>query len=263
MYLIRSLCPRTDLDMGAHGFTIELSAGWRDLVSRCDLDQGKINGLISTCGRDWLDACGFNQIYDPDNYGLDRDPKKKPGPNAKPLYEPHTSLRVGWGAWGPEHITVPGNACGLDIERTSFGRIMADRGVTLLPHNIDSWKQKNLLLIVFTEIAESVVLFSQAAKVLTPDKSTQMARRVLIESGVTWTGKSVEVDIPAGWVLLKGQPQIGYRKLDMLALQDGIVQWLALLPADLEPARGLDGAIVLPHKVDANPCLIKPAASQP
>lgn len=65
-------------------------------------------------------------------------------------------LRVTWGKWGAEHIIVPGNACGLDVNTAGCFNLL--KGMTLLPHNIDSWTQKQLLLIVFTEIAECVLM---------------------------------------------------------------------------------------------------------
>jgi hypothetical protein len=30
-------------------------------------------------------------------------------------------IRVEWGEWGPEHISVPGNACALDIDESPMG----------------------------------------------------------------------------------------------------------------------------------------------
>jgi hypothetical protein len=162
MYLIRGLCPRTDIDMGRHAFTIELPREWPALVEASEITQERVSEVVEREGADWLDACGYTEMYDPDNYGFEKDKNKPPGPNAKRLYDPHTSIRVSWGAWGPEHITVPGNACGLDLDHSSssFGCFLRG-GRMLLPHNIDSWHQKNLLLIVFTEFAESVVLLGQ------------------------------------------------------------------------------------------------------
>lgn len=155
-YLIRSICP-TDHSVGRHGFAIELHPKWRDLVVVGDMNQERVNQTIERFGRQWLDCCGFDAMHDPDNYGHLRDPKKPPGPNARKIYEPRTSIRVQWGEWGPEHISVPGNACGLDIERNGFGCLL--HGAVLQPHNVDSWSQKQLLLIAFTYIAETMVLF--------------------------------------------------------------------------------------------------------
>lgn len=154
MYAIRGLCHRTDITMGCHGFSIDLSPEFKTAAAKSGINQEKIDHLIETAGRLWLDATGFDAIYDPDNTGAWADKKKPPGPNARPLYEAK-HLRVAWGEWGPEHISIPGNACGLDIDRDGFGSVYRD-GALLHPHNVDSLKQKYLLLIVFTEIAETI-----------------------------------------------------------------------------------------------------------
>lgn len=155
IYNIKGLCPRTDIDMGRCGFGIDLHPSWKEAVAACDwLGQPQVNEGIKNMHRAWLDGCGFNSIYDPDNSGFDRDKNKKPGPNARPLYDVH-SIHVRWGEWGPEHITVPGNACGLDIDR-GFGGFLG--GMSLVPHNVDSIAQAHLLLVVFTFFAETLVL---------------------------------------------------------------------------------------------------------
>jgi len=62
---------------------------------------------------------------------------------------------VAWGEWGPEHISVPGNACGLDLD----DGIWAPRGGRiLLPHNVDSIAQSHLLLAVFLFFADVLVV---------------------------------------------------------------------------------------------------------
>src|SRR5487761_180341 len=114
-YHITGLCPRTDIDLGRCGFSIQLWPAWRDAVKASGLAQDKINTVILNCHRAWLDGCGFGAMFDPDE-----DPmavweekhlhkKRKLGPNAHPLYSAH-DIRVSWGEWGPDHITIPGNA---------------------------------------------------------------------------------------------------------------------------------------------------------
>lgn len=146
MYLIRGLDPRTDITMGAHGFSIELSPQWKEMVAECELTQEKVDGKIRNCGNDWLDACGYSR-----KSSYDKEQR---------LYEAMHAIRIQWGEWGPEHISVPGNACGLNIERNAFGSFI-DGAAMLTPHNIDCWPQKQLLLIVFCSFAEDVVLFSR------------------------------------------------------------------------------------------------------
>lgn len=154
-YDIDCLCPRTDIDMSRHGFCIKLYPEWRELVAHRDLSQEQVETALTNMGRLWLDACGYNQIFDPDNCGARNDRDIPPGPNARPSYQPNQDLRVSWGEWGPEHISVPGNACGLDCEEGSGS---PRGGRTLQPHNIDSASQKLLLLIVFTWFASDMAL---------------------------------------------------------------------------------------------------------
>ena len=135
MYIINYLCPREDNVMGGHGFSIELSPAFREAVALSGMTQEHVNHLIKENRGRWLKACGYN----PDG-----------------LYR----FDCSWGEWGPEHMSVPGNACGLDIDRCPVGRL-ADESVMLTPHNIDWWPQKQLLLIMFTELAYDVILFAK------------------------------------------------------------------------------------------------------
>lgn len=130
-YSIVGLSPRTDIDIGRHGFCIYLHDKFKWLVSIGNIDQSCVNHVIEQLGIEWLNACGY-QNYKP------RD------------------IRVSWGEWGPEHITVPGNACGLDIDHCALGNPLG--GPALYPHNIDSWSQKQLLLIVFCYLVESLTI---------------------------------------------------------------------------------------------------------
>lgn len=167
MYAIRGFCHDTDpsrMGLSAHSFCVDLMPAFRDAVASCGINQKQIDAMIARCGREWLDASGYSGIYDPDNSGCDYDDTKPPGPDARPRYEPRTAIRVKWGEWGPEHITVPGNACGLDIEYGSQIGCMFSGGKTLLPHNLDTLRQKYLLTIIFTEISYSVILGSACEK---------------------------------------------------------------------------------------------------
>lgn len=163
MYLIDGLCHRRDIRMGTHGFVIYLSPEWKALVAKSGITQENVEHLLKNSGRRWLDAAGFDAMVDPDDdrspFEQDQEPRP-PGPNAYPLYKPGFDLRVAWGEWGPEHISVPGNACGLDLDRNVLGSPFHDEKYNsygLLPHNVDSLHQKYLLLITFTELAKHVV----------------------------------------------------------------------------------------------------------
>lgn len=160
-YSITSLCPQTGgMVMGGYGFMIKLFPGWRDLVSTDELNQQMADTAIQRLGRTWLDACGFGQMFDPENPQARFGEKSKPlGPKARKLYKP-SAIRVSWGEWGPEHISVPGDACGLDLSE----RIHAPRGGRVLtPHNIDNWRQVQLLLVVFCFFAETLSLAGEIA----------------------------------------------------------------------------------------------------
>jgi hypothetical protein len=131
--------------MGSGGFNILLFPAWRDALRDYPYPIGpkEINRVIEGLGRQWLDGHGYSQMTD---YG--------DGPRR--IWDARTSIRIGWGEWGPEHICVPGNACGLDIDRDS---IWAPRGGTvLLPHNVDSVAQASLLLTIFLFFADTIVL---------------------------------------------------------------------------------------------------------
>jgi len=157
MYAIRSFLHRNDLTMSAHGFCVDLHPRVKDAVLKSNITQESIERMLNNVGQFWLDGCGWGAMFDPENCGFDADKDAEPGPKARKMYQPNQDLRVTWGEWGPEHITVPGNACGLDIDRSSFNCVFKD-GARLLPHNVDGWSQKYLLTIVVTEIFESLIL---------------------------------------------------------------------------------------------------------
>jgi hypothetical protein len=69
------------------------------------------------------------------------------------------SVRVTWGEWGVEHLTVPGNACGMDISK---GISAPQGGRVLLPHNVDCMRQCSLLIHLFLDLIEILVLNKEA-----------------------------------------------------------------------------------------------------
>jgi hypothetical protein len=159
MYHITGLCPRTDTDLSRCNFSIKLYPAWKEAVVKSKLNQGNIKTYIKNLHRYWLDGCGYGRKYDPDKDPLD-DWKEKHlgeaarlGPNAKYLYEEH-HIRILWGEWGPEHITVPGDACGLDLTDSIAS---PQDGKVLSPHNIDSMSQVLLLLTIFTDVADHII----------------------------------------------------------------------------------------------------------
>lgn len=135
MYSIDCLCP-TGQQLGGYGFLIHLSPAFRDAVAVAALTQESVDRGIARLGRGWLHAAGFTRDF----------------------YEPRTDLRVRWGAWGPENIAVPGNACGLDLD--DYPGCVFKGGKTLVPHNVDGWPQVQLLLMTFTWFAHNVLLLA-------------------------------------------------------------------------------------------------------
>ncbi len=155
-YEIMALAPRTDLVLGRWGFGVSLWPEFRDLVAASGIGQQNVDQVLERCGRHWLDGCGYSRMFDPDDHRgpLEREEEPlPPGPNARHLHTVGIDFNVRWGEWGPEHIAVPGNACGLDIVDSIGG---PRGGRQLCPHNVDSMSQTMLLLIVFTYFAESV-----------------------------------------------------------------------------------------------------------
>lgn len=142
MYAIRYLCPRDDLTIGGHGFCIDLHPQWKEYVAQSEITEKMVSTGLQNRVKGWLKGVGFSderiKLYSP----------------------PHHGVRFRWGEWGLEHIDVPGNACGLDIDPDPLDCLF-EGGVSLHPHNIDTWQQKNLLLIFFTATADDILLFAR------------------------------------------------------------------------------------------------------
>ena len=116
------------MGMGGMGFQVQLFPQWKEEIAKLNLTQKEIDY--------WLEETG------------------------KHLYKEHfpqyesiggiSDYNIMWGEWGPEHITVPGDACGID-KTDSIGII------TLNPHNVDSFAQMSLLLTTFCHFADLIV----------------------------------------------------------------------------------------------------------
>ena len=128
MYRIIGWCPIQE--MNGAGFAIALKPEIKKAVKQSGIAQNEIDQWINTSGRMYLKHHGYDV-----------------GNGSVGFY-----LRISWGEWGIEHITVPGNACGLDIDDSGLGIKEGEKA--LLPHNVDNLKQASLLLAVFTAIAE-------------------------------------------------------------------------------------------------------------
>lgn len=131
--------------MSAHAFSIHLAPEFRELVRNSGITQVEIDRMLEHSGQHWLKLAGYDDEFEEEDG------------SRTPLWRVGQNLAVRWGEWGPEHITVPGNACGLNIGSGSQFRIHND-GQVLAPHNVDCLEQKYLLTIVFTEIAYILAL---------------------------------------------------------------------------------------------------------
>jgi len=152
-YSIYGLQPIRQL--GGYGFCIRLWPEFKVAVANYNRTEAQIHTAVERLGRGWLDCCGYDKMFDPDNCGFDADKKAKLGPRTRRMYEPNRDLRVSWGNWGIEHISVPGDACGLDV---GTGPMTPRDGRILTPHNVDCWRQVQLLLVVFCWFADDIAL---------------------------------------------------------------------------------------------------------
>lgn len=129
MYRLRGWFPHQH--MNGASFCIILTPKWKESVLKSGITQEQIDSLIENCGNAILEGHGRSSVE---------------------KHMIHCYIRVKWGEWGPEHITVPGDACGLDIDKHGWG--CHDGEASLDPHNVDSISQSSMLLTVFIKIAE-------------------------------------------------------------------------------------------------------------
>jgi len=132
LYHIKGLWPRINQPMSGYGFEVMLYPDWQAAVGRSNITQKQIDYFCENYGRSWLAAYGFTGQYD--------------------------RLDIGWGAWGPEHIIVPGVNC-AGINNDDFCQMGAPRGGRILtPHNIDTLAQAGLILTAFLYLADGLVI---------------------------------------------------------------------------------------------------------
>lgn len=129
MYKIHNWFPSKPSTGSGHNFTIILTPRWKELVSKSLLNQEKIDEIVAVIGPHIL---AYNDI------------------DVSKIDNINYWIRIDWGEWGPEHITIPGNACGLDIDLSLPG---IDGEVSLTPHNIDTLNQASMILTLFLQIA--------------------------------------------------------------------------------------------------------------
>ena len=128
MYKIKGWCPNRENQMGGSAFSIVLTPKWKEAVQKSGITQDKVDNLLKS------EVC---KTYLRQHRFGDRI----------------SEVRINWGEWGIENITVPGNACGLDINYHGIG--LNDGEVILEPHNVDTIFQASLILSLFLWFAES------------------------------------------------------------------------------------------------------------
>ena len=154
MYRLKSWFP--DGKMGGSGFNIILTPKWKEAVAKSEINQEGVDNIILNLGNDILKGHGRATV---DKHML------------------FCSLRISWGEWGPEHITVPGNACGLDIDTRCPGCLPDE--VPLTPHNVDSISQASMLLTIFIRIAEILEAEAWMREHITKDMSRKNLRDLI------------------------------------------------------------------------------------
>jgi len=120
--------------MGGHGFNIRLHGGFAQQLMEAELsDHGRDN--LTWKAREIIDKImgPSGSLYrDPISFWDERDGIK-----------PTKALLT--------NITVPGNACGLDVDWGTLDRLKrrSDAWIDYLPHNVDGYKQSYCLLSIF------------------------------------------------------------------------------------------------------------------
>lgn len=142
--------------MGGCGFNILLWPAWKDEIAALKLDQQAVDRWRARIGAQLLEEHGFR--FATQSYRERVTPemlRDEPERAALLLHD----LRIQWGPWGFENITVPGNACCVGIDRGDPEGVGAPRdGVILTPHNMDTLEQASLALTCFLWLGDLVQL---------------------------------------------------------------------------------------------------------
>ncbi len=150
LYEIVHGIPRLGGDCG-FGFQIRVWPRWKEVVRGRTPSRDHQQNWLETVGNDLLDACGYGAPFNlhqdlcKEWLGLESEPTHDndgPAPVERLYDASRGAIVLSWGDWGLEHISVPGNGCGLDIDYN--GCTAPKGGVVLLPHHVDSMQQAYL-----------------------------------------------------------------------------------------------------------------------
>ena len=132
-YRIEGFCPRTDISMGRWGFGIRMDTQYAWQLKQLPL-RDEWEERIVEIGTDAVKATLLHDF--------------------KPMFDT-PRLHFWENTCLLTNLSVPGNACGLDMDWRDFDHLQADAerdanyGITWLPHNVDSWWQALSLLQVW------------------------------------------------------------------------------------------------------------------
>lgn len=143
------------------GFQIRVWPAWREVVAAYSPTPGAQRAWLHHVGNDLLDACGYGEPFQSFQSVAEElmgiTPSSLiPAPTERLYDATRGAITFQWGAWGLEHITIPGNGCGLDIDETVA--LKPDGGVVLLTHNVDTMQQSYLLQCIYGWFAHTMLL---------------------------------------------------------------------------------------------------------
>lgn len=123
LYEIKNWFP--EKKMNGAGFSISLGEDWPKVVEHYGLTQEYVDTALEKLKDSILEGHGYSSSR-------------------------YYRLSAKVGKWGIEHISVPGNACGLDLSSNVLNR----SGMGLFPHNVDTIPQASMLFCVFSFFSE-------------------------------------------------------------------------------------------------------------
>jgi len=170
LYQIVTGIPRRG-ECAGFSFEIKLWPAWKDLIAASDpWTPEEWKNFYENVGNPLLDACGYSEIS-----------SFAEGDSHRLFDATRGAIRIQWGDWGPEHITIPGNGCGLDLDD---GLHAPRGGRVLVPHNVDVLKQAYLLQLIFNWIANLLISNSDYQKFQAEQKERDAQRREELERAI-------------------------------------------------------------------------------
>lgn len=136
MYLIRNYAESETDFASKHDFIIEIYPFWKELVQKSQITNDMVQYKTRLKMNHWLKSCGYIKF------------KKNMAAN----------VIVEWGEWGIHNISIP-YGCNLNITPEYTNNFIVGSTI-LMSSNVNCWEQKQLILSVFCEIAEDIIVLS-------------------------------------------------------------------------------------------------------